>query len=132
MSGDSPEIRLSHGYDLLLPRSGEAYPVPCDDWNFLKEKISSMPSQPWFLQAAGTTLIGAGISTLIAIVTGGITTGKQSNAVIIAWAAVAATIICGAVCLIAARHQSSLQGSKSSDVLRHMEIIESRYERKAT
>jgi hypothetical protein len=118
-------IKMSQGLDVLQPRSGEAYPIPCEEWEFLKSKIRLMSDSPWFYQTVGSALVGAAISTALALLFATLSERQQ----IIAWAAVAATAVCGALALLFAHQQKKVRQVQASDVLVQMEIIEKRYER---
>jgi hypothetical protein len=122
---DTATIKMSQGFDVLQPKSGEAYPIPCDEWEFLKSKIRAMSDAPWLYQILGSALVGASISTLVAI----LFTTLTDRQVIVAWSAVAVTGLCGAVTLLFAQQQKGVRQIQASDVLTQMEIIEKRYQR---
>ena len=126
-----PSFRMTQGYDVLAPRSSEAYPIPCDEWEFLKDKLKQLAEGPWFFHTVGSALIGAGFSTLIAILLGSFPSDTAFKAFVVAWAVVVVTILCGGACLYFGREQRSIKGAKAGEVLRQMEIIERRYERRA-
>ena len=121
-------IKMSQGLDVLQPRSGEAYPIPCEEWEFLKSKIRLMSDSPWFYQTVGSALIGAAISTALALLFATLSEKQQ----IIAWAAVVVTAVCGSLALLFAQQQKKVRQVQASDVLIQMEIIEKRYERDGT
>ena len=125
MTQESGALKLSQGYDVLQPRGGEAYPIPCDEWEFMKSKLRTIASGPWFYQTVGSALIGAAISTGLTALFATLT-DKQA---IIAWASVAVTAICGILSLVFAHQQKKVYHAQAGDVLVQMEIIEKRYER---
>lgn len=121
-------LQLSQGYEVLAPRSGKAYPVPCDEWAFLKSKLQKVSAPPWVLPATSFTLLGAAIATFITILTGGVAPGTNGLGVVIAWAAVATTAMTGIACLILAIKQSRMERTQVSEVIRQMELIENRFD----
>jgi hypothetical protein len=121
----SGSLALSQGYVVLAPRSGEAYPIPCEEWEFLKSKLRAISSGAWFFQTLGSALVGASISTGLTV----LFTAVTERQAIIAWSAVVATMLCGVLSLVFAHQQKTVQRVLASDVLVQMEIIEKRYER---
>lgn len=127
---DAP-FKMSQGYDVLPPKSGEAYPIPCQEWDFLKTKVGELSHRPWILHTVGTTLLGAALSTLITILVGAISTTPHQNAEIVAWAVVAVTTICGAVCIFLGEQQHKIQRVQAGDIVTQMELVEKRFERRS-
>lgn len=125
---DPGPYRMSQGLDVLQPKTGPAYPVPCDEWEFLKGKLRQVSTSPWLYQTAGSLLGGAGITTFVTILTGTLPT-PPSNALVIAWAVVAVSIICAAASFFFASQQRKLQSVQVSDVIVQMDLIEQRYDR---
>ena len=121
-------LQLSQGLEVLAPKSGKAYAVPCDEWRFLKEKLEAVSAPPWILPAASFTLLGAAIATIISIISGSVVPGHSGNGVVIAWAVFATTGLVGTACLILAIKQHKMQRTHVSEVVRQMEIIERRFE----
>jgi hypothetical protein len=122
---DAGTIKMSQGFEVLQPRSSQAYPIPCDEWEFLKTKISAMSGAPWFYQTFGSALVGAALSTTLALLFANLNPTQQ----IIAWSAVAVAGLCGGTTLFFAHQQKGIRLVQASDVLTQMEIIEKRYER---
>jgi hypothetical protein len=121
-------FQVSQGFEVLIPKSGKAYPIPCDEWNFLKSKLRQVSEPPWLYQNAPALLFGVGLATLVTIITGTLPPLPQSYARVIAWAVVVVTIICGLTCLHFAKEQRQMRSVHVSDVITQMEIIERRYE----
>src|SRR6266478_6052003 len=40
-------FRMSQGFDVLPPRSGNAYPIPCEEWDDLKARASRLSNELW-------------------------------------------------------------------------------------
>ena len=121
-------FHLSHGYEVLSPREDKALPIPCNEWRVLKEKIKQLTLEPWFFQTTGSTLMGAGIATLISIFTGAISDASVKNAGVIAWAISLVTIFVGAACLFFANKERAFYKSRAGDVVTQMDLIEQRFE----
>jgi hypothetical protein len=124
----SSNIQMTQGYEVLAPRSGKAYPVPCDEWAFLKDKLISVSTPPWILPATSFTLLGAALATFISILVGGVTAGESGKGIIIAWAVVVVTGIIGIACLALSFQQQKIQRIQVDHVLRQMDLIEKRFE----
>lgn len=123
-------IKVSQGMEILKPKIGKAFPIPCNEWYVVKNKIQELSLEPWFFQSAGLILVGAGLAEVISIFTGAVKDSfEQPNVVVIAWAVVFICILIGAACLFFANKERHLHKTKASDVLTHMNLIEERYEK---
>lgn len=121
-------LQLSQGYEVLPPKSGKAYPVPCDEWGFLKDKLNSVSSAPWILPAMSFLFFGVAITTITSILLGGVAKGTSGNGIVVAWAISVTSGIVGAACLSLAVKQHMMQRTQVSEVVKQMEIIEQRFE----
>lgn len=122
-------FRISQGLDVLAPKSGNAYPIPCDEWEFLKGKLRQVSTSPWIYQTAASLFGGVGITTLVTILTGTLPPPPQSQALVIAWAVVAVSTVCAFACFFFADQQRGMRSVHVADVITQMELIERRYER---
>ena len=124
-------LKLTQGYEVLRPKNDMAFPIPCNEWDVLKEQIEGLTTEPWFFQTLGATLLGAALATLISIWTGAVaTTSMTSNYTVVAWAITAVSGICGAACLYFASKEREVFRSKAGSVVTQMKLIEERFERK--
>ena len=117
-------FKISQGFEVLQPKSGKAYPVPCEEWNFLKKKIDNISFSNDFYNDGGWALIGIAMSTFGSILLG----AYSSINVVIAWAIVGVTSISGILCLYFASQMKKMKKVNASDITKQMEIIEKRYE----
>ncbi|MBI4681027.1 MAG: hypothetical protein HY753_07470 [Nitrospirae bacterium] len=67
---EKSSIQMSQDYDVLPPKTGKAYPILCEEWDYLKKNVGSISEKPNIYHTIGSVLLGAFISTLIAILTG--------------------------------------------------------------
>jgi len=128
---EKSSIQISQGYDVLPPKTGKAYPILCEEWEYLKKKVGSISERPNVYYSIGFLLFGACISTLIAILTGSFPNPNPntlSSRLVIAWAVVAVTLLVGSICLYFAKEQRKVNQIKASDVLSQMSLIERRYQ----
>lgn len=130
MSG-STSVRVSQGYEVLRPRSDQAIPIPCNEWDVLKSQISELTTEPWLFHNLGSLLIGAALATLISVLTGAINS-NAANGTVIAWAAFFICLIAGALCLYFAHKERAVHRTKAQHVLTQMSLIESRFDRATT
>jgi Na+/melibiose symporter-like transporter len=128
---DTTTFHVSQGLDILTPRSGEAYPIGCDEWDVLKGRLKTLSSEPWFFHTVGSVLVGAGLSTFVAILLGTFSAAAQQDARVVAWSVVAVTLISGALCLFFAEKERAVQRIRASDIVTQMDLIEKRFERRA-
>jgi len=124
-------FEISQGFSIIQPNPDRAYPIPCTEWNYLKNKIGKISEKINVYHTLGSILLGAAASTIIALVSGGFPKteeGEVSSQIIIAWACVVVCLICGGVCMLFAFEKRKVSDVKSSDVISHMEVIEQRFE----
>ena len=122
-------IQMSQGFEILPPRAGQAYPIPCDEWASLKERLSRSAFEPWFYHTIGSVFIGVAASTFISILLGVYESPAQHSYLPTAWAVVATSSIVGFLCLIFAHQQRLAARERAGDVIAQMDLIEKRYER---
>jgi len=123
MTGDS-HISMSQGLDVLKPKSGTAYPIPCAEWAQLKTNLGAVSGSPFVFGSVGFTLVGASLATLINIWTETIPAGIPR---IVAWAVVVVTLVLGIAFIIIADQQDRFRKRQISDVIAQMTLIENRY-----
>jgi len=122
------KFQVSQGFEVLNPRSGNAYPIPCEEWKALKSKISKLTSEPWFFHTVGSLLLGVALSSLVTILIGTFSSPEQLRALYVSWGVVATTAISGLLCIYFAQKQRAAQRERATDVVAQMELIEKRYE----
>ena len=120
-------FELSQGLNVLRPRSGNAYPIPCNEWKLLKEKIEKLKSEPWLFHTIGSILIGSSISTLIAIIVGSYSKPEQEKAFITAIAVVLVSGISGILCLFFANEMRKNHKENAKNIISQMDLIEARF-----
>jgi len=79
-------------------------------------------------QTAASLLLGAGIATFVTILLGALPQTPESHALVIAWAVVAVSLVCGIACFFFADQQRKMRSVHVAGVITQMEIIERRYE----
>jgi hypothetical protein len=105
--------------------------ILCEEWDYLKKNVALISEKLNFYHTIGSVLLGACISTLIAILTGTFPVpnpNTPSPKLIIAWAIVAVTFIVSLMCLYFSKEQRKVTQMKASDVLNQMQLIERRYQ----
>lgn len=122
-------LKLSQGFEVLRPKTGKAFPIPCNEWDVLKAKIQDLTTEPWLFHTTGSTLVGAALATAISVWTGAVSTAALSNAIVIAWAVTGACVFTGLACIGFAHKERKVHRSKASDVVTQMSLIEERFER---
>lgn len=132
MTTDDSPYQMSQGLEVLRPRSGKAYPIPCEEWELLKQKIGRATTEPWFFHTLGSILLGAGLSAFIPIVTNSFVLPAQNYALGVTWVVAVSASVCGVVCLLFAQKEKAVHRERASDVVAQMQLIEHRYERAST
>ena len=130
MNDDS--FKMSQGYDVIQPKPGRAYPILCTEWEYIKTQIKSIKTSFGWYYTGGSLLLGAAISTLIAILTGAFNPVDDTNNVslIIALSVVTSTGFIGMISLYFANESKEVAEKKAAEVVTQMELIEQRYEQK--
>ncbi len=128
---ENSSIQMSQGYDMLPPKTGQAYPILCEEWDYLKTNVGTITERPNVHHSIGCVLLGACLSTLSAIFTGTFPSPDPeilSSKLIIAWAIAVVIFIVGVMFLYLGREQRKVLEKKASDILRQMEFIQKRYQ----
>ena len=125
-------FHIATGLDVLPPKSGKAYPIPCDEWELLKNKLEKVSSPPWFYQTVGSVLSGVAGSMLVTILSDTLPQGGQSNARVVAYATVMVSAVCASLSFLFAHQQRDLKVAYVSEVIQQMQIIQNRYETSVT
>lgn len=125
---DTASFQIAQGYNVIPPRSGAAYPIPCSEWDRLKSQISGIKTSFDWYHTIASILIGAAISTLISIFCGAFPSPASSpHPKIIAWAVVSVTGISGGLSLYFALQCKIISAKLAREVVAQMELIESRF-----
>lgn len=124
----SENIQISQGLEILVPKGGPAFPIPCSEWHFLKNKLKEISRPPRLFQSLGFVSLGASLSTFINLLIGAFPSTPSAKAT--AWAVVAVTAVCALVLLCSANQQRKLlEDNAVTYVVKQMELIEERYDR---
>lgn len=126
MKGGS--FTVSQGFVVALPKSGNAYPIPCADWSNLKTSIEQMDTEPSWFKDVGLVLSGVAITTLVAIQTGTFACDATAKYLPAAWSAVVTCAVIAISCFICAAKTRRLAKARASDLVQQMASIEERFE----
>lgn len=124
MSEDQ-NFRMSQNYDIVPPQEKQAYPIPVDDWGYLREKVKGISDNANLYHTVGSVLFGVSGSAIVTALT--LDTKISANLPIIAWAVCAVSFICGGLAFFFGREQRKVQRTCVNDVITHMDLIEKRY-----
>lgn len=131
MNGRKEFLHISQKYNIISPAPGKAYPILCKDWDHLKEQISQIKDGANIYNTIASLLIGAGLSTLVTILSGGFSPDQSqgsSTRLVIAWACVVVLIFCGIISFYFSSEKKKVNQIKASDIVEQMQIIEERYQ----
>ena len=121
---------LSQDLTVLSPSATDAYPIPCEEWSYLRSKIQTISHAINIYHTIASLLVGAALTMLITIITGAVpATSNGSPRIVICWAVFAVLLICGTVTACFAREHSKVKKVSTQDVLAQMDVIEMRYSR---
>jgi len=124
---ESKPFSVSQDFSVMVPKSDNAFPIPCEEWTHLKTRIGSLSNHDWLFHTIGSLLLGGSISIASSVWLGAITDARTLTAV---WAAFWVCTICGVLCLYVAVRERKSQKTQAGDVLAQMELIERRFERR--
>lgn len=111
---------------VMAPEIERSYPIPCKEWDYLKDGIRAASLQQWILPTLGSVLVGASLAEFGTLLVGAIPDSPPKLAAY-AWAFVAGAGIGGIAFLLTALLRGRDAHTKGSSVLRHMELIEGRF-----
>lgn len=103
----STTVRVSQGFEVLRPKSDQAIPISCNEWDVLKTQISVLTTEPWLFHNLGSVLIGAALATFISVSTGSISK-TVPDAIVVAWAVFCICLISGVACLYFAHKERAM------------------------
>jgi hypothetical protein len=124
---DGGSFTVSQGLEVVPPRSGRALAIPQHDWEFLKNKLSKLSDEPWFFMNLGWTMTGAGLATLIALLSG-VPPESELEHRHIAMVCCVSLLLIGCLCLLFAKMQRKDKKNSVAEVCEYMDLVESRYE----
>jgi hypothetical protein len=124
----SDDFRVSQGFDVLLPKSGKAYPIPCEEWNFLKNKMITATTEPWVFHTAGSALIGMALSALLLLLASTFQLPAQQHAHDVTFMIFVCSAVIGLSCLYFAHKERAVIRTRATDVVAQMQIIEQRFD----
>ena len=122
----SPSLKITLGMEVLSPKTEKAYPISCDEWNYLKENISLIPTKPNVYYTIGTLLFGASITILITI----FTSNFLKFYYIIIWVIFVTTFLFSVMTLFYAFDKTKTNRTNSLNIIDYMNLIEKRYQTK--
>ena len=125
---DAP-FQMSQGYEVLPPKSSKAYPIPCEEWDLLKGKISKATNEPWLFHTVGSALAGMALSALFSIVTDAFKLPEQQRNLDATWFVLVSAALLSAAFLYFAHKEREVNRERATDVAAQMQLIEQRYQR---
>jgi len=129
MTGAETSYNVSQGFEVLKPKSGKAFPIPCNEWEVLKSQIEETTMEPWLFHTVGSLILGAALATFISILTGVFSPSTETSIqTVIAWSIVAVCGVCGVFCLYFSHKERRVHRSKTQNVLTQMRLIEQRFD----
>jgi len=120
-------FNVSHGLEVVTPKSGRALAIPLDDWGYLRKKVNSCGQEPSFFSDLGFAVIGAAIA-LIASLLSGVPPETESEHRHIAEIVSAALVVIGGLCLVFQHLGRKSRTSSIAEIGEQMDLIESRYD----
>ena len=123
------QIRVDVTYGLLVPPPQEAYLVPANEWNRIKESIRNIRPResPWF------TAMWAFFSFSVSFLAGLLALEQQTNVafglLVLFYTTTAATGVAGIFCFFGHRESRGRHRDDVAVPIRYMEEIEEHYQR---
>ena len=126
MNDEAPSFTLRQDFDIAQPASTRAFPITNQEWILLKESIENISDSNTLFHTLGSALIGAGLSTLIAI---WLTTFNEAQGAkeVLMWAAAVVCLVCGAFSCYFAHKEKEVTEKSCRQVISQMQVIENRY-----
>jgi len=133
MARDDNSHKISQRYDVLSPKSGKAYPIPCDEWTSLKNEIGKLSYQLNIWLELGFAFVGVTLSTLVIIILSSqVTTAASSRTspspFSVHWVVVGMSLFVGIVCIVLGCQKENIKKTKAEAIVGQMEMIEKRYQ----
>ncbi len=112
----------SASYTIYEPEQKDAFIMPFEDWNFVKNKIKSNVHNRWFFSAMASWLWGTAATTFISMIADG-TIGTS----LIRWIIFGSTLLLGVFSAIFAHSQRKNDSDHKQTIVDYMENIEKRF-----
>ncbi|MCK4982012.1 MAG: hypothetical protein KAS17_03760 [Victivallaceae bacterium] len=127
---NNSSFNISQDYEILPPKKDKAYPIPKIEWEYLKDRIRKIGDILNFYYTAGAILLGFSGSAFINLFTNDFKNEQEnlSTKFIICLSIAVLTLLVGGISFFFGKQQKKMQTVASDDVIKHMEIIENRYE----
>jgi len=124
-------FNISQDYEIIPPKKGKAYPILKSEWEYLKERITKIGDNLNLYNTVGLLLFGYSGSAFINILTNNYPRNEDntfSTKFIVCLCIAIMTLIIGIISFFFGNQQKKIQTTKTTDVVKQMEMIEERYE----
>lgn len=126
---EATTFQVAHPYEVLTPKSDQAYPIPCREWDLLKSKVEQIRPEPWWAHTSGSLLLGMSASCLITLISGQFDLPEEQRAMDISVIVMICTAVGGFSLLWVADAHRKAARMRTQDVTAMMSIIEDRFPR---
>ena len=130
MTDNNASFNITQDYEIIPPKKGKAYPIPKVEWDYLKERIRKIGEIINLYHTAGAILIGFSGSAFINLLTNAYPDnpdGSASTRFIICLSIALCSLVVGLVSFFFGRQQRKVQTVKADDIIKQMDVIETRY-----
>lgn len=125
MENNKNKFNISQEFEIIPHQKGKAYPIGVKEWDFIKMKISEISININNFHKIGFLLFGVSASCFITIIA---TEFKTDSSKYLTWAIFGVSLIGGLLSVSFARDKHKQENAKPSEIVNHMELIESRFE----
>tara|TARA_Y100000815_G_C13196199_1_gene444932 strand:- start:161 stop:562 length:402 start_codon:yes stop_codon:yes gene_type:complete len=125
MSENQNNFSVSQEYELMSHQKGKAYPISINEWDFIKTKLKSINIKVNDFNKIGFLLLGASVPCLITLIA---TEFKEVHYKYLVIALFFIFLVCGILSLYFSKEKHKSESAKPTEILNHMELIESRFE----
>jgi hypothetical protein len=121
-------VSFGHNYEVRVPKTASVYPIPCDEWQKIRNRVARLTDFTWLFQSLGFALFGTAASTWVTAKVGGLDLVRFPNGMAWAWGIVAVSGVAGALCVFVAYREQRQKSERAADIVEDMEMLEKRYD----
>jgi len=127
MPTKSSTFTFDQTYELAPPKTKLAYPIPCEDWEYLKSSISTISVNTDKYMFISAVLFGIAGSAIVAALTIPPVCGASKHCIFIAWTISGFTFVLGLLAFFCGRDATKEANTSKGRVINEFDRLNKKY-----